>query len=496
MMRTRSVDLLVVGCGAAGVSTAIAAARNGANTLLIDRAGAPGGISATLPWLGFHDRDYRQVVKGFAHEAATTLRERGQASDYTYDPKCGSLVSVDNHAWKCLLMELLEESGVQILLHTLMVDTSVDTDTDGNSRVGGVIVEHKSGREEIRASVLVDCTGDGDVADRAGVRWEKGRTDDGLVQAPTLVFRLGGIDSGRFVAACRDPELNYREWIHDSPDLWSKMMRRLDHVETFVLGGFAPLMSKAREAGDLDVPQTRVVGVKTFRPDELTVVSTRVLGLDPTSVDSLSQAYTRVYRQVPQLVEFFRKYMPGCEAAKLIEIAPMLGVRESRRIMGDYVLTIEDLLAGRRFEDRVAVGAYHVDIHRPKGTWVESRNVPAYTIPYRSLIASGVEGLLMAGKCISATHEAIASTRVIPICMAEGQAAGTAAALAAREGKTPREVDVRYLQQILTAQGQEIGDTLGAPNAEAIEEVGQLPFDEPPTSGDSDEVSRRETAWV
>jgi len=344
--------------------------------------------------------------------------------------------------------------------------------------------------------VVIDCSGDGDVAARAGNAWEKGRTEDGLVQAPTLVFRLGGLNRERFVAACKDPELNYREWIHDNPELWSKMMKRLDSVETFVLGGFAPLMEKARQAGDLDLPQTRVVGVKTHRPDELTVASTRVLGLDPTDVESMSAAYTRIYRQVPQLVRFFQKYIPGGENVRLLEIAPMLGVRESRRITGDYVLTMEDLLSARHFPDAVAMGAYHVDIHRPKGTWVDSRNVPAYTIPYRSLIARDCDRLLMAGKCISATHEAIASTRVIPICMAQGQAAGTAAAIAAGAQIAPRDVDVGELQRTLEEQGAEIGNTVGPPNQEAIEAVGQLPFEEPPTSGDEDDASRGTGAWV
>jgi hypothetical protein len=148
------------------------------------------------------------------------------------------------------------------------------------------------------------------------------------------------------------------------------------------------------------------------------------------------------------------------------------------------------------FDDAVSMGAYHIDIHRPAGTWVDSHNVRAYTIPLRSLIARGVDGLLMAGKCISATHEAIASTRVIPICMGQGQAAGTAAALAVRAGRSVREVPIAQLQDTLAAQGAEFGRTLGEPDWAAIEEVGQLPFDEPPTTGDKDTVSAAESAWV
>jgi hypothetical protein len=164
--------------------------------------------------------------------------------------------------------------------------------------------------------------------------------------------------------------------------------------------------------------------------------------------------------------------------------------------MGDYLLTAEDLIAGRVFEDAVSMGGYHIDIHRPAGTWVDSHNVRAYTIPLRSLIARDVDSLLMAGKCISATHEAIASTRVIPICMGEGQAVGTVAALSVKAGTSVRDVPVARLQDTLAAQGAEFGRTVGEPNQQAIDEVGQLPFDEPPTTGDKDPVTAGETSWV
>jgi len=334
------------------------------------------------------------------------------------------------------------------------------------------------------------------VAARGGVAWEKGRTADGLVQAPTLVFKLGGVDRAGFVAGCKNPANKYREWLVPYPDLWEKMMRRIDGMNVIICGGYAALIEKARQAGDFAVPQTRIVGVKNHQPDEFTVVMTRVLGLNPIDTASVTDAYTRVYEQIPVLVNFFKKYVPGFAGSRLQEIAPMLGVRESRRIMGDYLLTAEDLVAGRVFDDAVSMGGYHIDIHRPAGTWVDSHNVRAYTIPLRSLIARDVDGLMMAGKCISATHEAIASTRVIPICMGQGQAAGTAAALAVKRGVSARDVAISQLQETLVAQGAEIGRSVGAPNQQAIDEVGQLPFDEPPTTGDKDAASAASGAWV
>src|SRR4051794_197896 len=282
-MNALKTDVIVAGAGAAGIAAAIAAARNGARTLLVDYNGYLGGISAMLCWLGFHDNRYRQVAKGLPHEFVTRLRERGEASRYVYDPKCSSAVSLNTHAWKILAMELCRDAGVQLMLHTHVVDTLRDAD-----RISGIVVEHKSGRQEIHGRIVIDCTGDGDVAARGGVAWEKGRTRDGMVQSPTLVFRIGGIDRDRFVSACRNPEYAYREWLAPYPDLWAKMMRRIDTEPLFITGGFAGLIEKARRAGDFEVPQSRLVGVKTHVPDEYLVVSTRVLGLDPTDVFSMT----------------------------------------------------------------------------------------------------------------------------------------------------------------------------------------------------------------
>ena len=488
---THRVQVLVIGSGAAGQTAAIAAARNGADTLLVESAGFLGGISATLPWLGFHDRDYRLIVKGIPLEFCRRLQAMRAASDFELDPKCASAISIDSHWWKILLMQLMREAGVRLLLHSPVVDTIRKGD-----RILGVVVENKSGRQRIEADVTIDCSGDGDVAARGGVAWEKGRTADGLVQAPTLVFKLGGVSREGFIAGCKNPAINYREWIAPYPDIRAKMMRRIDRMHVIICGGYAKLIEQARAAGEFDVPQSRVVGVKLHRPDEYLVVMTRVLGLDPTDIRSLTDAYAKVYEQIPVLVRFFAKYVPGFEQSYLREIAPMLGVRESRRIMGDYVLTAEDLVAGRVFDDAVSMGGYHIDIHRPAGTWVDSHNVRAYTIPMRSLIARDVDGLLMAGKCLSATHEAIASTRVIPICQGQGQAVGTAAAIAVKRRIPVRDVPIDQLQETLADQGAEFGRTVGKPHQQAIDEVGQLPFDEPPTTGDKDPVTAGEASWV
>jgi hypothetical protein len=470
MLPPLRTEVLVVGGGGAGTVAALAAGRNGAKTLLVEYQGFVGGISATLTWLGFHDQEYRLVVKGIPLEIVERLQANGDAGQFALDPKCSSALSLDNHAFKSLAVEMLREAGVELMLHTHVVDTLREDD-----RIVGVVVEHKSGRQHILADVVIDCSGDGDVAARGGAAWEKGRTGDGLVQSPTLVFRLGGVDRDELIRGCRNWDWAYREWFIPYPELREKFLARLDRVDTFIFGGFAPLVQRAIDNGELHTPQTRIIGVKTHVRDEFLAVTTRILGLDPTDTASLTDAYVQTYQQVPEQVRMYRKYIPGFANARLLEIAPMLGIRESRRIMGDHVLSAEDLLSERRFEDAVAMGGYHVDIHRPDGTWVDSTDVPAYQIPFRSLVARDVDGLLMAGKCLSATHQAVASTRVIPICMAQGQAVGTAAALAVRRGVSVRDVPTAVLQDTLMAQGAEIGATLGPPNQQAIDEVGQFP---------------------
>ncbi|MCZ6671894.1 MAG: FAD-dependent oxidoreductase [Verrucomicrobia bacterium] len=483
-------QVLVVGAGSAGVTAALAAARNGATTLLIERSGFLGGISATLPWLGFHDREYRQVVKGLAQEFVRDLVADGDAVDPCLDPKCGSTFSFNFHAWKIMAMRKMEEAGVKVLLHAVYVDTLRE-----NDRITGVVIETKTGRQNIGADVVIDCSGDGDVAARGGLTWEKGRTKDGLVQSPTLVFRIGGVNRQELVNACKDPAYNYREWLDPYPDVRERFVANLDDLPSFIFGGFADLMQQARDAGELDVPQSRVVGVKLHEEDEFMAVMTRVLGLDPTNVDNMSNAFSSLYKQVTPIMNFFRKWVPGFSQCVLREIAPIMGVRESRRIIGDYILTGEDVIAGTEFEDAVSMGGYHIDIHRPSGSWVESYNVQAYTIPLRSLISKDAENLLMAGKCISATHEAIGSTRVIPICMGQAQAVGTVSAMAVNKNKSVRDISVHDLQNTLIDQGAEIGQSLGEPNLEAIEKYGQLPLeDAEKTSGEGDPVTSG--AWL
>ena len=295
-------EIVVVGGGAAGLAAALSAARNGADAVLIDNNGYLGGLSTTLPWLGFHDRDYRLIVKGLPLEFVRRLQDCGAGAPFEYDIKCGSAFSFDSHMWKCVAVQMCLEAGVKVMFQTRVTGVL----QEGN-RVTGVIAYDKSGERRITASMVIDCSGDGDIASMAGAVWKKGRDDDGLVQTPTLVFKLGGVDRAGFVAGCKNDTLNYREWLSDYPELRAKTVARLDDMQVIVCGGYASLVEKARKAGDVDLPQTHIVGVKLHRPDEFLVVMTRVLGLDPVNGDSINEAYSHVYPADPHAGQFFQK---------------------------------------------------------------------------------------------------------------------------------------------------------------------------------------------
>jgi FAD-dependent oxidoreductase family protein len=460
------VPVLVVGAGGAGVTAALASARHGAQTMLVEQQSFPGGNSAILPWLGFHSRDYRQVVKGYPAEFAAALQAAGEASPIRLDPVLGSAVTMNAHAWRLLAMRLLAQADVRVLFGQTVVEVRRSAD-----RIEHVVVQTKSGRRSISADVFIDASGDGDMAALAGVPWEKGRTGDGKVQAPTLVFRLSGIDRPAFVAGAQRLG-THRELLDNFPDVKARLLARLPDEPVITFGGFHELFNQARRERGLDVPTSRMIGVLDHR-SHFHAVSTKVTTFDPADADLLAAAYEDAYAQVQPLLEFFRGYVPGFERAELAEIAPMLGIRESRRVMGDYVLTEADVRRGAVFDDVVAMGGYHIDIHRPDGTWVESRSVRPYDIPYRSLIASTVANLLVAGKCFSAASAAIASTRVIPVCMAQGQAAGTAAALAAPGGQV-RDVKTGVLQDRLVADGAELRQSLGEPDQSTLDRIGSI----------------------
>jgi hypothetical protein len=450
-------DVLVVGGGPAGLGAAVAAADAGARVVLAERYGFLGGnatAALVMPLMSFHTQVPTSEKKGATTLLPTDhgpgepvvagvlrrLLERLVSAGGAIPPSLatGYVVPFDPEWFKLIALELLDEAGVQFLFHAFASGI-----LPGNE---GVIFETKSGPLALRAKVIVDCTGDGDVAVQAGAPCEVGRAD-GLAQPMTLMFRVTEFQRAAFDAYVRD---NPKEWrgVHG---LWA-------------------LVRRATEEGNLDLPREDMLFFATPRDNEVSVNSTRVTRVLGTDVWDLSYAEWCSRRQMRQIEAFLRKYVPGFEDSYVVQSGVQIGVRETRRVMGEYQLDVDDVLGARKFDDAIARGAYPVDIHNPKGSGTLLRRLPpgeAYDIPLRCLLPRNTERLIVAGRCISGTHEAHSSYRVMPIVMATGQAAGVCAAIASRQGKTPRQVAVREVQRELLRQGASLRKGLVAETATA-----------------------------
>jgi FAD dependent oxidoreductase len=441
-----AADVLVVGGGPAGIAAAVAAARSGARTVLVERFGFLGGnLTAGLvgPCMTSYSLDGKtQLIKGVFEEFVNRMVEIGGAihpsQTHAGDAYAGFIVyghdkvtPFDPEAAKVIANRLCIEAGVEIVFHTQVVDAIVE---DG--RLMGVVCADKEGLHVQNATVTVDCSADGDVAAFAGNEIEYGREGDSLVQPMTMFFRVSGVD-----------DVAVEAYVTSHPDDYRP---------------FASLVDEAREAGRFTIPRKGVGMYKTLHDGVWRINTSRVLGRNGTNAKDLSAAEIEGHEQVMQLMKFFREDLPGFQNAELMDTASTIGIRETRRIVGDYVLTIEDLQSGRHFDDVIALAGYPVDIHDPAGAGGGSSDEYAtaniYEIPYRSLVPRDRDGLLVAGRSVSATHEALGAIRVMPPAFAMGEAAGTAAALAVRAGTAPRDLDIASLQRSLIGSGAYLGD--------------------------------------
>ncbi|MFP5349326.1 MAG: FAD-dependent oxidoreductase [Gammaproteobacteria bacterium] len=452
-------DVLVVGGGPAGMGAALGAAAAGAKVIVAERYSYFGGnatAALVMPLMSFHtqhppaeptvDADLLlpadhgpgdPIIAGVVAQLLERLVKAGGALPPTLHT--GYVVPFDPELFKLVALEMIDEAGVRFLFHALA------TDVIGDTRVEGVVFETKSGPLVIRARSIIDCTGDGDIAARAGARYEIGRPDDGLVQPMTLMFRMVEFEREAFAA-----------YVQEHPDQWRGVH------------GLWDLIRRAQASGELSLPREDLLFFATPHPREVSVNSTRVTKVLGTDVWDLSYAEWHSRRQLRAIVEFLKRYVPGFARAYVAQSGAHIGVRETRRIIGDYVLTRDDVLAVRKFDDVVARCSYPIDIHNPRGSGTVLRRLPpgeAYDIPLRCLLPAGVDGLLVAGRCISGTHEAHSSYRVMPVAMALGQAAGVCAALGARAKQMPRAVPHTAVQQELIRQGANLRDA-GAPGTE------------------------------
>ena len=410
-VRAKHWDVIVVGGGPGGVPAAVAAARNGARVLLVERYGFLGGMATTAlvhPYMKY-SAGKTIIIHGLFGEFLDILQNNGALLP--------DRQHFDAEPMKWLLDRFVLDSGAELLFHTQAIGVLRDT-----GKIRAVRVFHKGGVEDLSADVFIDSTGDGDIAAWSGSPVEIGRSEDNACQPMTTSFRMAHVDVKRIPVAA---DINR-------------------------------LYDEAKARGEVKNPRENVLKFKSVHPDVIHFNTTRIIG--KTSLDgwSMTEAEIEGRRQVYDMVRFLKKYVAGFESAYIMKIGPEIGVRESRRIMGGYVLTGDDVLEARHFDDGIACGSYDIDIHNPTGTGTVIKRLKEgtyYQIPYRCLVPKDVDNLIVASRCISATHEAHSSLRVMPIVWAIGQAGGAAAALCIKKGIRPDAVDVPELRKTLIEQG-------------------------------------------
>lgn len=415
----RKYELVVVGGGFAGVAAAIAAARAGVDVLLVDKGNCLGGaavnclVSPFMPYSTVIDGKHVVLSAGIFSEIIRRMDER--------HAMVGERFFLEEEL-KFVLNDMVLEAGVKLLFHAYIFKAEK---RDG--RITSISVATKSGETRIEADYFVDATGDAQLAYLADCPTTLGREPDHLCQPMTLCFRVGNVDRDRFYA---------------SQPRWSKI-----HAQML-------------ESGQLINPRENILVFHTPIPNVLHFNTTRVVKKNPTCSEDVTEAEVLARQQVQEVYDLLKEHADGLENSYLMMTAAEIGVRESRMIVGDYVLTETDCKDCTRFEDAIAASNYEIDIHNPEGTGTSHyffKPGEYYTIPYRCLIPKEATNLLVAGRCISSDHGAQASYRIMPNVCTLGEAAGSAMGLAVKEGKQVRDIDVGVLQAELKKNGAFIG---------------------------------------
>lgn len=444
-----SCDVAVFGAGPAGLAAAITSARKGKKVLLIEKNGYLGGTLASgISPLGFLDVTGRQCISGFAQEVISRLQEKGHCLGHRYCPKHNSVSCLGSEYVKILAIEMCKEAGVNVLLHS----ESVSVEKNGNE-ITSVKVFGKCNETTVNAKYYIDCTGDGDVAYLAGCVFEKGQAGTGVIQPPTVVFTLENVHMEKLFDYLENhpEELTYNKIMDIGPGYDVQYFRS---SKNYCFVGLTATCNKLRDKGELPVKRENLIFIGSPNTNEVYVNSTRLLNTDATDIWSLTNAELEGQMQAGQLTEMLQKYIPGFEDCFISSICPNLGVRESRRFAGEKRLEIESAFDGSVPEDTIALSGYKIDIHCGDSLQTEFKTVQKpFGIPYGCLVSKNYKNLLFAGRCISTDAKIIGSTRVMPTCMAMGQAAGTAVSQCLDDNCLPKDADVLKLRETLLKDG-------------------------------------------
>ncbi len=409
-------DVIVVGSGPAGIAAAITSGRNGAKTLLIESCGRVGGISTSGMMSHFTGRCgsklYHEILE---RSAKKNYFEQGKVTKYI-DPELLTLTYI----------ETLEEANADILLYTTFCDVIMK-----ENRVTGIICHSKSGFCAYEAKVIIDASGDGDVAEKSGAEYIKGRESDGKMQPATLMFKIGGVDTEQAVFP--------------------------GSFETLVPTQKGELQALAKEK--LPYPAGHVLLYRSTIPGIVTCNMTNAIDIDGTCAEDLTKAEIECRKQIPLIIDFLREYAPGYENCYIIGSASLIGIRETRHFKGIKTLTEQEIADAVQHDDYVVYDAhFNFDVHNITGPGLDKtgcqhhfKQKNGYTIPYGCMVPEKVDGLLLSGRNISGTHMAHSNYRVMPICIGIGEACGAAAAIAVKQEKLPREIHAEEIRAIIGA---------------------------------------------
>ncbi len=409
-------DLIVVGGGFAGVGAAISAAKEGLDVLLIERyncLGGAAGFALVMPFMPFTTKNPETKEKKYlcGDLFLEIIREMNlilgrQPDDYHCE--------FDEEILKLILNRMCVKYGVKLLFNTNVISSNVN-----NGRIQFIKALSKGITFELYADNFIDATGDAELSAMSGCDYRIGRERDNLCQPMTLSFRMGGVDMSEY---------------------------RQNRAKINVL------YKKFKEEGKINNPREDVLIFPNYNQGVLHFNTTRVVKKDPTNPFDVTAAEILAREQVFEILNFLKENIKGFENARVLSTALHIGIRESRKVIGEYTLTVNDLKSLARFDDGIAVANYDIDIHNPEGTGTSHyffKEGEWYEIPYRCLIPKGMKNLLVAGRCISSTHEAQASFRIMPFCCEIGQAAGIAVSVAKKSCVEPANINTDELRKIL-----------------------------------------------